>query len=214
VFLLCAGYWRAVMWSVPATIALIGISVVAFGVQPWIDFVTVTLPLQNYFIFGFFYDALYATISVYCGARLFGLPGWAADVVQGIYSVAVFAMAVTIYKRRGPDARGLTAALLAVPVVLPYYNSYDLAFFAHSLTVVLFRRDDTAQPFLPIALLLPLWLAPVYALPFGFFGIPVAHTVLAITLPYALFREIRATGGFSADFFGRRLRRSHAAANG
>jgi len=167
-------------------------------VQPWINFFTVTLPLQNYFIFGFFYDALLATPSVYCGVRMFGLPGWTAGIAQAIFSISVFVMALAIFRRRGPDARGLTAVLIAVPTVLPYYNSYDLALCAHALTVVVFSPDEQhKQRFLPLGLMVPFWLAPIYTLPFGIFAIPVAHVVLAVTIPYALYREVMASGAFS-----------------
>jgi hypothetical protein len=92
----------------------------------------------------------------------------------------------------------VTVKVIAVPTVLPYYNSYDLALCAHVLTVVVFSpSEQQRQPFLPLGLMVPFWLAPIYTLPFGMFAIPVAHVVLAVTVPYALYREVIASGAFS-----------------
>lgn len=191
-FLLATGYWRAVLVSVPATLALIGISVAAFGLQPWVNFVEQTAPLHSRMITEFYYGSLMSVVSVYCGARLMGLSGLAANGLQGVFSVAVLAKSVRLFGRRGPDACGIAIVLFAAIAALPYFNCYDLAVFAPAMTVALFdpaRRDDRSFLTLPAALLL--WLAPVYAVPFGMQGWPVIQPILAALLLELLFRHDR-----------------------
>ena len=150
VFLVCTGYWRAVLWSVPVTLALIGISLVAFGVQPWINFFTVTLPLQNYFIFGFFYDALVATPPSTACAYV-----WIARMDRrdraGDFQHFGVRDGIGDLRRRGPDARGLTVVLIAVPTVLPDYNSYDLELCACVTVVEFSPGEQHKQPYLVLA---------------------------------------------------------------
>ena len=45
-FLLVTGGWRAVLWSVPAGLALAALSVAAFGIKPWVNFVEWTVPFH------------------------------------------------------------------------------------------------------------------------------------------------------------------------
>jgi hypothetical protein len=191
-FMLLTGYWRAILHAILPSAAVIALSVLAFGIQPWVNFFTWTMPIQNRFIFDFIYDALLVTVSVYCGVRMFGLPGWAAGWLQAIFSAVVMIRAVQIFRRRGPDARAITLALFAVVAVLPYYNCYDLALFAPALSVALFRNDaGDEREFLPLIPALLLWIVPMLAIPFGMYGIPVAHPIIAGVLLWALFRDGR-----------------------
>jgi hypothetical protein len=191
-FLLATGYWRAALVSVPPTLALVGLSVAAFGLEPWVNFLEQTAPLHSRMFTEFYYGLLMSVVSVYCGARLMGLSGLAANGLQGVFSLAVLAKSVRLFGRRGPDACAIATVLFAVIAALPYFNCYDLAIFAPAMTVALFdpaRRDDL--PFLTLPAVLLLWLAPVYAVPFGMQGWPVIQPILAALLLALLFRHDR-----------------------
>lgn len=191
-FLLGVGYWRAVLVSVPVMLALIGVSVLAFGIKPWINFFEATVPLHSRMISEFFYGSLMVVVSVYCGARLIGLPGWAANGLQAVFSLVVLAKSVLLFRRRGPDACAIAIVLFAVIAALPYFNCYDLAIFAPAMTVALFEdagRDDL--PFLSLPGALLLWLAPVYAVPFGMQGWAIVQPILAALLLALLFGRDR-----------------------
>ena len=49
-FLLATGSWRAMLVAAATALALIGLSVVAFGVEPWRAYLTETLPFQWRFV--------------------------------------------------------------------------------------------------------------------------------------------------------------------
>jgi hypothetical protein len=139
----------------------------------------------------FQYGSLMVVVSVYCGARLFGLPGWAANGLQAVFSLFVLAKSVLLFRRRGPDACAITIALFAVIAALPYFSCYDLVIFAPAMTVALFERGDRDVPFLPLMPALLLWLAPLYAVPFGMQGWPVIQPILAAVLLVLLLRHDR-----------------------
>ena len=196
-FLLATGYWRAVMWSVPATLLLVAASVAAFGVQSWVNYIAWTLPFHAELLSNFDIELLRTAISVYAGARMAGLANWAAYAAQYTFSIAVFWQAVVRFRRDGANAHTIALALFAVLASLPYYNGYDLAIVAPALTLALFdqRVDAPLLSYIPAAVL---WLAPIFALPFGLMELPVVPLIVAATLLLALFARSRTSHEFAA----------------
>jgi hypothetical protein len=189
--MLCAGYWRALMWSVPAGAVLLAASVAAFGLQPWINYITWTAPFHARLISEFHIEALRTVISLYAGLAMLGVPLWLAQVVQYVFGALVFWRAIVLLRRdgsgNGPNAETLTLVLLAGLLALPYVNSYDLAIAAPALTVALLR-DDAGKPFLPFIPASVLWLAPMFALPFGLLALPIMPLCISGVLVLALVR--------------------------
>jgi hypothetical protein len=173
-----------VMWSVPATLILVAASVAAFGVQPWINFIEWTVPFHARLLSDFNIELLRTAISVYAGLSMGGLPGWAAQVAQYAFSIAVFWRAAVLFRRDGADARTIALALFALIATLPYYNAYDLAIVAPALALALF---DPRAPLLGPIPAAALWLAPIFALPLGIMALPVVPAIVAATLLLALF---------------------------
>jgi hypothetical protein len=187
ILLILTGRWRAVFWSMPATLVLVAASVLAFGIRPWVNFVTLTVPFHAQLVSGSRVGALGMVISVYAGLLLADLPGWLAQIAQCAFSIVVMAKAALLLNQRGPEPRTIALALLAALAALPYVNSYDLAIAVPALTLALFdeRRD---QPFLPGWAAALLWLLPAFSIPFGLMRIPLAQPVFAVVLIFALFR--------------------------
>ena len=185
IFLILAGRWRAVAWSVPAALAIVALSVVAFGIEPWRNFVTWVVPFHARLIADFSIEGMRTVISVYGGARLFGLPGVPAQLLQYAFSLLVLARAVVLFRRQGADARTAALALLAGLAALPYFNSYDLAIAAPALTLALFGR--TGAPLLPFIPAVLLWLLPIFSIPVGLLEIPAIPLVFNAVLLLALF---------------------------
>ena len=187
ILLVLTGRWRAVFWSVPATLLLVAASVLAFGVKPWVNFITWTVPFHSQLLSGSPVGALGMVVSVYGGLLLMGLPGWFAQIAQGAFSIVVMAKAAQVLNRRGPEPRTIALAVLAALAALPYVNSYDLAIAAPALTLALFD-DQRERPFLPGWAAALLWLLPAVSIPFGLMKIPVVQPIFAIVLVIALFR--------------------------
>jgi hypothetical protein len=193
IFLLLAGRWRAVLWSLPAIAGLVGLSLVAFGINPWINFVEWTVPFHAQAITDYAREALKTTASVYAGARLAGLPAWEAYGLQYAFSIVVLAGSALLVVRQGLTPRTVALALFAVLAALPYFQNYDLAIITPALTVALFAvQPGESRPFLGIVPASLLWIAPATSLSFGMLGVPAVPVVVAGALIWALSGELRS----------------------
>ena len=190
-FLLLVGQWRVLVSGAVATAGLVGLSVLAFGIKPWIGFFEWTLPFHAHLLSPFQAGAFRTAISIYTAARMEGLGDGAAKILQLVFALPVLAATVHLFRRRSPDAQTVTLALLAVLLILPYTAIHDLAIVAPSLTVALFAsasRQD--RPFLPPAAASALWLAPPFSIPFGQLALPIVPVVVAAVLVAALVGQL------------------------
>ena len=112
-FLLLVGQWRVVLAAIPATAALIAVSVLAFGIDPWIGFFNWTLPFHAQLLSDFQVGAFRTAMSVYTTARMVGLGDVAARVLQVLYGLPFLAAAAVVFVRRGATARSIALALFA-----------------------------------------------------------------------------------------------------
>lgn len=190
VYLLLIGHWRVVAVSVPATLVLVAVSIVTFGLRPWEDFITWTVPYHAELISGFVLSQLKSTISLYAGMRMLGLPGWLAQAIQWLFSFAILAGAVIVQARRGTEPRSIAIGLSAVVLALPYANAYDLVLAAPALTLALFAESEGDEHlFLPFIPALLFWTLPAFASIFGAAAWPVLPIGLAAILLLAIARE-------------------------
>jgi alpha-1,2-mannosyltransferase len=190
-FLIFVGHWRVVLRALPVTAVLIGLSVLAFGLKPWLNFIEWTVPLHARMIANVSVNAFWM-MSVYTAACIAGLPRWAAWVLQGGFSVAVMAGAVFLYLHKGRTPRTVALGLFAVVMALPYSAIYDLAIVTPALTVALFAdQSGEDRPFLPFGAASALWIAPAFAIPLGLMGLPLVPVTIAGTLLWALVLQCR-----------------------
>jgi alpha-1,2-mannosyltransferase len=191
-FLLLVGQWRVLISGAVATVGLIGLSLLAFGIQPWIGFFEWTLPFHAQLLTHFQVGAFRTAMSIYTTARMEGLGDGAAKVLQLAFALPVLAATVYLFRRRGADAQTVTLTLLGVLLVLPYTAIHDLAIAAPSLTVALFAGSAARErPFLSLAPASGLWLVPPFAVPFGQLALPIVPVVVAIVLVVALIGQFR-----------------------
>jgi len=186
VLLLLSGHWRALLWAIPAGVAILGLSIAAFGLQAWVGYVTETLPYHARLLSVFQVGMLRTVMSVYAGLRLSGAPGWLAQIVQYAFTALVLLKAAQLLRREGSDPYTIAVGLLAALAALPYVNAYDLAIVAPALTLALFA--DASRP--PILAALPaalLWVLPPLGIPLGWLETPIPAAVFAGTLLLALF---------------------------
>jgi hypothetical protein len=189
-FLLLVGHWRVLVTGAVATAALVGLSVAAFGIAPWVGFFQWTLPFHAQLLSHYQVGAFRTAMSIYTAARMEGLGDAVAKLLQFAFAIPVLAATILLFLRRGPDARAVTFALLAVLMILPYFQHYDLAIVAPALTVALFA-PSSERPFLPAPLASVMWLAPPFALPAGQLALPIVPVVFAGVVAVAFIREYR-----------------------
>lgn len=191
-FLLLVGQWRVLVSGAVATAGLVGLSVLAFGIQPWIGFFEWTLPFHAQLLTHFQVGAFRTAMSIYTTARMEGLGDGVAKILQLAFALPVLAASVHLFRRRGADAQTVTLTLLGVLLILPYTAIHDLAIVAPSLTVALFAAVAAHdRPFLSLAPASALWLAPPFAVPFGQLALPIVPVVVAIVLVVALVGQFR-----------------------
>lgn len=190
-FLLLVGQWRVLVSGAVATVGLVGLSVLAFGIQPWIGFFEWTLPFHAQLLTHFQVGAFRTAMSIYTTVRMEGLGDGVAKVLQLAFALPVLAATVYLFRRRGADAQTVTLTLLGVLLILPYTAIHDLAIVAPSLTVALFASAAKDRPFLSLAPASALWLAPPFAVPFGQLALPIVPVVVAIVLVVALVAQFR-----------------------
>jgi Glycosyltransferase family 87 len=121
-----AGYWRALAATIAAGAALAILSLLAFGLEPWLAFpealtqrAATALVVQ---------DLPWGKLqSVYGLARTLGLGAAAAGLVHAIVALPVAVVVIVIWRRRGSfDLKAASAAAAAL-IVTPYLFAYDMA---------------------------------------------------------------------------------------
>lgn len=192
-FLLLIGHWRVVLVAMPATAGLVGLSVLAFGTTPWLNFFAWTLPLHARILADFQPAAYQTAIAVYTTVRMMGLGHGAAWALQLAYGLPLLVAAALVFRRHGADARTIALGLLAVILLLPYSAVHDLAIVAPALTVALFAEPaGTQPPLLGLGAANALWLAPAVAIPLGQLGLPLVAVVVAVTAVVAMLGQLRS----------------------
>jgi alpha-1,2-mannosyltransferase len=188
--LLLAGYWRAILWSIPATLLILGASVAAFGVKPWINFFEWTVPFHAMILSVYVHEVLRAVVSLYSAARLLGLSASVGYWVQTLYGIAVVIGAAALLRYRGVTPRTVTLALFAMLASLPYFANYDLAIMVPALTVALFsQQPGESSPFLGLVPASVLWTASLFSAALDSVSLPIISLALAGILVLGLGRE-------------------------
>ncbi len=172
-----AGCWRAFIAAAVTALALVGVSVAAFGVEPWTAFVGALTAhgerLDTLASFPF-----YKLVTPFGAARMLGLPVAAGMPVQAIASIAL-ALYVVVVWRRVMDADVRLAALAtSVLLATPYAFYYEMALLVPPMYVV--ARRGIEHGWLPgeRLSLIVIWIASLWppgepAIP----GFPVSFAV-------------------------------------
>jgi hypothetical protein len=203
VLLLLTGGWRVVAYAVPASAALVAASVVAFGIQPWLNFFEWTIPFQNR-VMANIPDKAFWMMSVYTTARMAGLPQWAAWALQVPYSAAVMAGAVFLLLRKRHARATIALALFAAIAALPYAAIYDLAVTAPALAVAMLAGRPGEPGLAPGWAAVALWLAPAFAIPFGLMGLPIVPAIIALMVLIGLLHQCGLPGSAGVGAVGLR----------
>ena len=205
IFLLLTGRWRAVLWALPATACLVGLSLAAFGFKPWINFVEWTMPFHAKVLSVYAHEALWTVVSLYSAVRLMGFSAAAGYGVQCVYAMVALIGSAALAIRCGMTPRVVALGLFAVVAALPYFANYDLAIIAPALAVALFAdRPGEGRPFLTIVPATLLWMAPVFSSAFDAISFPVVSVGVAGVLLLALYGQAIAgrRAGPAEDAFG------------
>jgi hypothetical protein len=139
-FALLAGRrWTALIASAITALALIGVSVLAFGTAPWLDFARRVTVLRHW-ILEDGAGVWHLFVSVFVSVRHLPAPVPVAWLAQSV--ATVFALLLVLRSWRSSAPQGAKSALLVMSgfFATPYVQVYDL----------------------PVTALVPLWLLPMW----------------------------------------------------
>jgi hypothetical protein len=119
--------WTAILAACATAALLVLASVAAFGWQPWIDYVNLTVPYQGRVLAEFGAGDAYPAmmLSAFAGARVIGMSASAAWAAHAPFALAAFVLLAMILRNSRDDAVRFAALLLATFLAVPYTFNYD-----------------------------------------------------------------------------------------
>lgn len=127
-FLLVGRAWRTLAGMGASVLGLVIASAFLFGVESWYRFFE-KIPFMMHLLKGG-YLQMHQVISPVGAFLLVGLPYEVALCIHLLFSVAAIGMAATMWHRNAPRYIKHSLMVLAILLVTPYANSYDLTLLA------------------------------------------------------------------------------------
>lgn len=184
ILLLVHQNWRTIVAAVISAAAMILISIAAFGWQPWVSFVEVTLPYQTDIMTE--WSGLFTAMmpTGFMAARTLGVETPTAFLVHAPFAIVGVAAALWAAwtTRHDTDRRAAAAVtIVATIVVSPYVFNYDMAALCGA--VLIWMSACRAQFGLLRGTLAAAALAtPVIGPALTLSGLPVAPLIVMIVL--------------------------------
>ncbi len=197
VALIAAGHWRSFA-SAAATVALLAaVSLVAFGIEAWQDFLTLAAANSARHLAGG--DGLFMkiVISPYMASRVLGLdPALGAVLQAGATAFAGWAVWLVFRRPCGASLR-IAVVLAATLLASPYGYHYDLPLVTLALLIAYF--ESARDGFRPgeRTVYAVVWFLPILVPAANDAGLPIAPAVLLafLGLLLARFRAGALTAG-------------------
>jgi hypothetical protein len=183
--------WKCFLSAAITTCALVAISVLIWGIQPWQDYLTDTLPYQSEFLNGPYRIFNPLMPGVWSDVmRLIPGEDW-GYVIYGAAAVFALVVAVAAVRREGVTARSVLVIALSTVIILPYGFNYDMVAVAGALIVYLGTQAEWRLPsFVAMGLL---WMLPLALVQFRIFPMPFSSAILLSAL-ISLHLSGRASG--------------------
>jgi glycosyl transferase family 87 len=118
--------WALLRWASIFTAALVGISVLLFGVESWRGYFADSIPFQGEVMRNWDGRFIYMMPSVFGSMRALGFLPQAAFAAQLVVSIAAFAALVVLLRRLVDPLERAFALLTATFLITPYAFYYDL----------------------------------------------------------------------------------------
>jgi len=196
VLTLGTGRWRTIGGAAVSVIVLTGLSVLAFGLEPWRAFFAtlpnVSLALSSGAL------PLNKTPTLFVMMIQLGAPVLVAQGLQILIAAAAAAATLAAWRRKGPWPLKAGLACLATLIALPYAFDYDLVLLAVPIGAATMRaRLQPAPTGVPTSLAVlyaaPLLVSPLWSL------LHVQLVPILILLGYgAIWRQLWAEGAPAA----------------
>lgn len=140
--LIALGAWRTFFAAAITVVALLAMSVLAFGIEPWLEYVSVVGPYQTSLLVRFEGFFTLMMVSVTSGARAVGMPYSVALAMQLVVSAGVLVTTVLMVRRcRNARSRAMLIAA-ATPLITPYAFNYDLTALSAAIAWLIAERTS------------------------------------------------------------------------
>ncbi len=177
------GHWRSIRVASGTAFSLALLSVIIFGVEPWISFISRLMETGADVGEGYYpYDKMITALSA---ARLLGAPPGVAFAAQGLAALFALATAAIVWGRKAPvETRGAVLMLGAL-IAAPYGYVYDLPVAVFGTALIALRALRTEPLKYEWESLAALWafsmalpgLPAATDLPFGFGAVAAAYAI-------------------------------------
>lgn len=183
-------YWRTLYAALATGTAMVVLSLIVFGAQPWLAFFG-NLDLLARIVDGGSVPWTRMP-TVYAAARVLGLDATVARLLQTAATAAVVMALCAIWHRRAPLAWRGSALAIALPLATPYAFDYDLVVLVLPLAWLFGDAlREKASPIEEILLLLA-WAAPALFWVIAMAGGPPLMPVLLAALMATVWRRVFA----------------------
>ena len=181
VALLAAGLWRTTASAVATLLALILLTIIAFGWSVWPAWITGMLAYSNQFA-AESGEIMHLMPTVFVALLRLGVPTAAAQAVQGVAAVMAAAVVWDCF-RRGASPLAAAALMIATFLATPHAFVYDMPMVATAVLWTVAEGQRTGQTFsLGERLVLILAFAAPITLPPTELRFPVAVLALILLL--------------------------------
>jgi len=163
--LLLSGKWKAFFYACLSALGIILVSVVFFGLQPWVNFFQALMQTSSS-VFGTEFDNVAAIIvSPLAFVRLLGGSATLCTVVQAILTLSVFGAIVWVWRNTKKISLWASVLILGLPLMMPNYTQYDLVLLSLPLILLSYEYLENGYRKLELILLALLWLLPALCWP-------------------------------------------------
>ncbi len=192
-FLLMERRWLVIASAGTTALMLLALSSLAFGIDSWTGYATVTLAYQSHIMNtyqGMFLDMM---PSVFAAMRVLGFQAETALAAHGLIASACVAAAGVVTSRCCDPALRAAVLVLGTMVATPYWLVYDFGVAAAALLVLqrLLHTAAHGTRLMAMSLLVGVALVPVTATALAFLWYPVAPLLVVTALGYALVLALR-----------------------
>ena len=178
--LLCERNWRLILRTALLAGAWVLLSVLVFGVQGWVEYVTTVRSYQWDVLTNWEGFVLYLMPSGWMAGRLLGLDQSAIALLQILVSGVGLFLAVRAFRRPELSANRKAAILMVAGlVILPYFFYYDMV--AYHLALLLFWRESECLTGIAGKTVKFLcWILPIWAFLGVFLGLQLTPAALLV----------------------------------
>lgn len=118
--------WRAIFWSILFTILLVGLSILLFGFDDWVDYISLAIPYQTSVMHDWSGSFLNMMPSIFASLRIFDVNSHTALNVHLIVCGCLFPVILWVLYKEKSELNRIFLTLTGTFILTPYAFLYDM----------------------------------------------------------------------------------------